>query len=252
MTEGIIETMGNSLTIIIPAYNESKRILKTLSEIDSYITKKSALNLIKILIINDGSTDSTKEVVTKWIQTNSKNQKSFEIINYMPNRGKGYAVWEGFKKAESDLVLYTDADGASPIEEVEKLLYWINSGADVACGSRILQSENTTVEMSFKRRFTGLIFHIILRLCGLANLKDTQCGFKVFKIDVAKKLVRSQQCFNYSFDIEYLFLVKKFGYKIKEVPVNWYHVEGSKVNLIRDSIKMLFEVLKIRFIYKYN
>ena len=244
--------MQDSLTIIIPAYNESQRILKTLTEIDNYITKKSTSNLINVLIINDGSTDLTKEVITEWIQKNSKNKKSFEIVSYMPNRGKGYAIREGFKRAEDDFVLYTDADGASPIEEVEKLLYWINNGADVACGSRILQSENTTVEMSFKRRFTGLVFHIILRLCGLANLKDTQCGFKVFKKVIAKKLAESQKCFNYSFDIEYLFLVKKFGYKIKEVPVNWYHVEGSKVNLLRDSIKMLFEVLKIRFVYKYN
>ena len=244
--------MQDSLTIIIPAYNESQRILKTLNEIDNYITKKSTPNLINVLIINDGSTDSTKEVVTKWIQKNSKNKKSFETVSYIPNRGKGYAVWEGFKRAEGDFVLYTDADGASPIEEVEKLLCWINNGADVACGSRIIQSENTTVEMSFKRRFTGLVFHIILRLCGLANLRDTQCGFKIFKKVVAKKLAETQQCFNYSFDIEYLFLVKKFGYKIKEVPVNWYHVEGSKVNLLRDSIKMLFEVLKIRFVYKYN
>ncbi len=241
--------MNESLTIIIPAYNESQRIVSYLSKIDSYTSKNKNIN---VLVINDGSTDNTDKIVTDWIKEKSTNKSHFEIISHFPNRGKGFAVCEGFKKAKGDLILYTDADGASPIEEVEKLLYWMNNGADVVCGSRVLKSEGTKVEMSFKRRFTGLIFHLILRLCGLANLRDTQCGFKIFKKEVAKNLVTLQQCFNYSFDIEYLFLANKLGYKIKEIPVNWYHVEGSKVNLVKDSIKMLIEVLKIRFVYKYN
>ena len=244
--------MDKTLTIIIPAYNEALRITKTLNDIDAYITKNSKVDLFQVVVVNDGSVDNTKEVVTSWITEESKNKNCFKIINYVPNRGKGYAVREGILNSSTELVVYTDADGANPIIELEKLLYWIDNGYNIVVGSRILKSENTKVTMTFKRRFVGLTFHTILRLFNLANIKDTQCGFKLFETAVAKKLAQEQQCFNYSFDIEYLFLAKRFGYKVKEVPINWYHVEGSKVSIARDSIKMLIEALKIRFVYKYN
>ena len=239
-----------TLTIVIPAYNESKRILKNLIEIDNYISKKSFNNSVQTIIVNDGSKDDTLEIVNDWITKESKNH--FSVVSYTENRGKGYAIKEGFLKSNSDLILYTDADGASPIEEVEKLFDAINQGFDVACGSRVLNSESSNVKMAIKRRFIGLMFHMILGILGLDFIQDTQCGFKLFKSDVAKKLANAQKCFNFSFDIEYLFLAKRFGYKIKEVPINWYHVKGSKVNLLTDSVKMFLEVLNIRFIYKYN
>lgn len=239
------------LTIVIPAFNESKRILTTLGSIDDYISQ-TQIPPIKTIIVDDGSLDNTKGTVTNWIENKSINKNCFELVSYSPNRGKGYAVKEGFKQANTELVMYADADGASSISEIEKLLYGINDGYDVVCGSRIVKSEYTKVKMGLKRRLVGLTFHLILKFLGLANLKDTQCGFKLFKTEVAKKIIKVQKCFNYSFDVEYLFLAKKFGYKIKEVSVNWYHVEGSKVNILKDSIKMLIEVLKIRFVYKYN
>lgn len=244
--------MSTSLTIVIPAYNESKRIIKSLCDIDSYISKNPLSLLFEVIVVDDGSLDNTKGVVNDWIQNESKNKKCFKVINYSPNRGKGYAVSQGFLNSSCELVLYTDADGASPVKEVEKLIHWINNGFDIACGSRVLKDDQSSVQMSIKRRFIGFVFHLTLRVCNLAGLRDTQCGFKLFTSQAAKKLAGSQQCFNYSFDIEYLFLAKRFGYKVKEVPINWYHVEGSKVNIIRDSIKMFLEVLKIRFIYKYN
>ena len=244
--------MNQSLTIVIPAFNESKRIIKALDDIDSYISKISKSDLFQVIVVNDGSTDNTSGVVNDWIQNKSRNKKCFQLASYVLNRGKGYAVNQGFLKVSNSLVLYTDADGASPIEEIEKLLFWIDKGFDVAIGSRVLKDNNSIISMSFTRRLTGRIFHLILSVLGLASLKDTQCGFKLFKANIAKQLAENQKCFNYSFDIEYLFLLKKFDYKIKEVPINWYHVEGSKVNIFKDSIKMLVEVLKIRFFYKYN
>lgn len=243
---------GKSLTIIIPAFNEAKRIVKTLVDADEYITNNSKAGLFHVIVVDDGSIDDTKEIVTFWIQNESKNKNCFKVLSYMPNRGKGYAVKEGVLNSSSDLVLYTDADGASPIKESEKLVSWIDKGSDIVVGSRVLKGENIKVSMTLKRRFVGLTFHTILRLLNLANIRDTQCGFKLFKTEALKKIAQKQQCFNYSFDIEYLFLAKKFGYKIKEVPINWNHVEGSKVSILRDSIKMLLEVLKIRFVYKYN
>ena len=242
---------SKTLTIVIPAFNEANRILETLESIDEYITRKSKSDLFYIIVVNDGSSDDTEEIVMNWIRQ-CKNKKCFDLISYLPNCGKGHAIKEGFSRANTDLVMYTDADSATPIEEVEKLLNCIDDGYDVACGSRILKSEKTKVTMGLKRRLIGLVFHFILGTLGLANLKDTQCGFKLFRIQLAKKLISKQKCFNYSFDVEYLFLAKKFGYKIQEISVNWHHVEGSKVSLLRDSIKMLLEVIKIRFIYKYN
>ena len=244
--------MNKTLTIIIPAFNESKRIKKTLNEIDEYISSNSFSHLYQVVVVDDGGLDNIKELVNSWIEKECKNKSVFKVLSYLPNHGKGYAVKEGFLNATSDLILYTDADGASPIKEVEKLLHWIDNGYDVACGSRILQDKSSQVEMSFKRRIIGFVFHLILVLLRLASLRDTQCGFKLFQRDVAKKLAESQKCFNYSFDIEYLFLSRKLGYKIKEVPINWYHVHGSKVSILKDSIAMLIEVLKIRFCYKYN
>ena len=244
--------MNETLTIVIPAFNESKRILKTLNAIDEYISSNLDCRSFEVIMVNDGSTDDTASVVTGWIDGKSRNKNNFKLLSYLPNKGKGYAVREGFYKAVGDLVLYMDADGAAPVGEVKKLLLPINSDFDLAIGSRVLKGKDTKVSMSFTRKITGRIFHLILSILGLASIEDTQCGFKLFKADVAKQLAENQKCFNYSFDIEYLFLLKKFGYKVKEVPINWYHVEGSKVNIAMDSIKMLIEVLKIRFFYKYN
>jgi len=242
--------MNKSLTIVIPAYIEESRILKYLRKIDEYIFDPT---LFKVIVVDDGSKDATKDVVLSYLEKDSKNKNCFKLVSYSENRGKGFAVCEGFKHAEGNLILYTDADGASPIKEVEKLLSPVTSeGFDIVCGSRILRDQRSTVQMSLKRRFVGFVFQCILRLLGLASLKDTQCGFKLFTKEVAKKLARNQKCYNYSFDIEYLYLARKFGYKIKEVPINWYHVEGSKISILKDSIKMLVEVLKIKFIYKYN
>ncbi len=244
--------MQFSLTVIIPAYNESKRILKSLNDIDEFIQKGNLASLWNVIVVNDGSIDATEEVVKSWIHSNCKNKSCFQIESYAKNQGKGYAINKGFQLAQNDLVLYTDADGACPIEEVEKLLAWIDKGFDVVCGSRVLKDEYSKVKMTFKRRLIGLGFHSILSILDLASIEDTQCGFKLFKTTAAKKIIEKQRCFNYSFDIEYLFLSNLLGYQIKEVPVNWYHVRGSKVNLYIDSIKMLIEVLKIRFCYKYN
>ena len=237
--------MTITITIIIPAYNESQRISRTLFEIDAYITKTSSQNQIKVITVDDGSIDNTENVVKNWIKDRCINKQCFETISYLPNHGKGYAVREGFLKAESDVVLYTDADGACSINELEKLMLWLDRGFDITCGSRILKDDISEVKMSFKRRLSGLVFHSILKVFGLASLKDTQCGFKAFKKEVYKKLANMQKCFNYSFDIEYLFLAKKWGYKIKELPINWHNVEGSKVNLFKDSIKMLLEHLAL-------
>lgn len=241
-----------SLTIIIPAYNESKRIIPTLLSIDSYIGTKSVENLVHVIVVNDGSKDDTEGVVRKWIKSICRNKESFELVSYQKNQGKGFAVREGIERANSDLILYIDADGSIPITELGKLIQEIDIGFDVVCGSKFLTGDNTSVKMKLNRRIADMIFHLILKLLRLNILKDTQCGFKLFKAEIAKTLATNQKCFNYAFDIEYLFLAKKCGYKIKEVPVSSHHQEGSKLNLVVDGLRMLIDIFKIKFIHDYN
>ena len=250
--ESVLGNSSSTLTIVIPAYNETKRIISTLNKIDEYINLNQKASLLKVKVINDGSLDDTEKVVRSWIEGASRNKNCFSVESYFPNKGKGYAVNYGFRNITTDLVMYSDADSASPVEEAEKLIYFVENGFDVVCGSRILKGDNVKVSMGIKRRSIGFVFHMILSVLGLADIKDTQCGFKLFRTKAAQKIINLQKCFNYAFDVEYLFLAKRLGFKIKEVPVNWCHVEGSKINIFADSIKMLTGVLKIRFVYKYN
>lgn len=242
--------MVKTLSIIIPAYNEESRITPCLEDINNNLDNIN-FQVQEVVVVSDGSKDKTIEVVKNWINTRATNKQIFKILSKNINQGKGSSVKEGFLYFNSDWVLYTDADGATPILEINKLSEYIDN-FDVICGSRVLKEDGTLVDMTLKRRFIGFVFHTILEILGLAKIKDTQCGFKLFKKDIAKDIVRNQKCLNFSFDIEYLYLTRKKGCKIKEVPVCWTEIEGSKVNLILDSIKMLIEVLKIRLIYKYN
>ena len=153
---------SNTLTVVIPAYNEAKRIISTLSKIDEYISLNRKASVLKVKIINDGSLDNTASAVTGWIEKISKNKDCFSVESYFPNKGKGYAVSHGFHNITTDFVMYCDADGASPIEEVEKLIYFAENGFDVVCGSRILKGDDVKVSMGVKRRSVGFVFHMIL------------------------------------------------------------------------------------------
>lgn len=244
--------MNKTLTIVIPAYNESKRISYTLVNIDEYISKNLKFESIKVIIVNDGSLDNTSCIVTSWIKNESKNKKCFELIEYSQNKGKGYAVKTGFLHASSDLVIFTDADGASPIKEIEKLLYWVENNYDIVCGSKYINNKEVGIKRKFARKFSGYCFQIFLLLLGMAVVKDTQCGFKLFKLPVAKKLATNQKCHGFSFDVEYLYLAKKYEYKIKEVAVSSINKKGSTIRFLIDPIKIIIDVLKIKFFYKYN
>src|SRR3989338_4908484 len=181
--------MTITITIIIPAYNESQRISRTLFEIDAYITKTSSQNQIKVITVDDGSIDNTENVVKNWIKDRCINKQCFETISYLPNHGKVYAVREGFLKAESDVVLYTDADGACSINELEKLMLWLDRGFDITCGSRILKNDISEVKMSFKRRLSGLVFHSILKFFGLASPKTFKIEWKTNPDNLRLKLI---------------------------------------------------------------
>lgn len=230
-------------SIVIPAYNEEARITSTLESIDNYFSRNK--RSYEVIVVDDGSSDGSSAVVSALAQKLA----NLKIYTLQENKGKGYAVRFGALRAHGDLVLFNDADGATPIEEIEKLESALVNDFQVAIGSRAIFSEDTFVNTVWYRRLLGRIFNRTINLLILPGIADTQCGFKMFTKEAAQKLFSAQKIERFAFDVELLFLARKFGYGIKEVPINWTNIEGSKVNLLTDSTKMLFDVLKLRVRY---
>ncbi len=227
------------LSIVIPAYNEEKRVLGTLSRIIDYFKNRS--EVYEIIVVNDGSIDKTKELIENFSKNNN-----IKLISYEPNRGKGFAVRTGVLNSKGELILFTDADLATPIEEYEKLLSYIRNGYDIAIGSRALKESKIVIHQPFYREIAGKAFNKVVQLLTVKGINDTQCGFKLFKGDVGREIFSRCKLNGFSFDIEFLFYAKKLNYKIIEVPVIWIHQERSKVKLLRDGFRMLLDLILIR------
>jgi glycosyltransferase involved in cell wall biosynthesis len=227
-------------SIILPAYNEGVRIAGTLEKILAY-SKKRGWDA-EVLVVNDGSTDNTCEIVRSYAAGNP----TLRLINNPGNRGKGYSVRNGMVRAHGDILLFSDADLSSPIEEADKLFAAIEDGADIAIGSRWLKPELQAQRQPLLRQILGRIFNLALRIILGLNFKDTQCGFKAFSRPAAEAIFPLQQIERWGFDPEILYLAKKFGFGIREVPVIWSHREGTRINPLRDGMRMFAEVLRIR------
>ncbi|MBX9723140.1 MAG: glycosyltransferase, partial [Candidatus Obscuribacterales bacterium] len=175
----------------------------------------------------------------------SKSHPEVRVESYQPNRGKGYAVRHGMMAAKGEAMLINDADGSSPIEEVERLEESLSRGADVAIGSRAKPDESRKVEALMHRKFIGNTFNAIVQSLLLPGFYDTQCGFKLFKRAAARDIFSVNRIDGFGFDVEVLYIAKLRGYKIDEIAINWANMEGSKVNVLVDSPRMLFEVFKV-------
>lgn len=228
-------------SIIIPAYNESKRIVPTLNRVLSYIAEQGWD--AELIVVNDGSRDDTAKVVSGYVEHNP----IVRLLENPGNRGKGYSVRNGMLNARGKILLFSDADLSSPIEEAPKLFEAIEQGADVVIGSRWLRSELQTARQPLHRQLFGRIFNVVLRIFLGLNFKDTQCGFKAFTRRSAQFIFPLQRIERWGFDPELLFLAKKQGLRIAEVPVRWAHDEGGRINPLRDGMRMFLEVLKIRW-----
>lgn len=228
------------LSVVIPAYNEDKRIQPTIEQISNYL--KGRVRGFEILVVDDGSTDHTVTFVRRMIFK----YPAVRIIPSDGNRGKGHAVRMGVLEAKGDMVLITDADLSTPVEEYAKLASAIDSGADVAIGSRAMAGSELMIRQPWYREAMGRAFNSIARMVVLEGIRDTQCGFKLFKTDAARAIFGHLTVDGFAFDVEALYLARHFGYKIAEVPVVWLHSPSSRVSLVGSSLSMLGEVLKVR------
>lgn len=240
MTPGSTQTPY--LSVIIPAYNEARRLPLFLQRVVSYLDQRG--QSYEILVVDDGSQDQTAQAVEKA----AHDCPHVRLIQLTCNMGKGAAVRRGMQAARGSVQLFADADGAAPIEEVGRLEAALTAGADLAIGSRALASKNPafTVQARWHRSALGSLFNNLVRHLSAQPIADTQCGFKLFRRAVAQDLFSVSCVDGYAFDLELLHIARQRNYRIAEVPINWTDQPGSKVRPWRDGSIMLRELVAIR------
>lgn len=241
----IANTMASFLSIVIPAYNEEKRIGRSLDDVLSFV--KAQPYLAEVVVIDDGSSDETASRVASKIDDYHEAGHELRVLTNTPNRGKGYSVKRGLTEARGEIVLFSDADFSSPITEAPKLIDPIATGhADVTFGSRALNREMIGVRQPLLRDFGGRVFNFFMKTITGLKFKDTQCGFKAFRREPALPVFKLQSIERFGFDPEVLYIARKRGLRLLEVPVVWNDSEGTKVSFFSDSIKMFTDLIRIR------
>ena len=226
------------LSVVIPAYNESKRLPSTLIDIDKHLSKVEYS--YEILVVNDGSKDNTAEIVKKMSAT----IKNLRVVDNPINRGKGAVVHDGMLIAKGNYRLFMDADNATSVDQFSKMIPLFKEGADVVIGSRAIAGAKLEPAEPIYRQIPGKMGNLLIQILLLPGIWDTQCGFKAFSEKAAEEVFGMMKITGWGFDVEALALAKKLGYKIREVPVHWVNAEGSKVG-ISAYLKLLLETFKI-------
>lgn len=227
------------LAIVVPAYNEEVRILPTLQRLEEYLRVQPYT--WSVTVVSDGSKDKTNEIVSDF----AAQHPGFALLDSQPNRGKGFVVRKGMTEVSGEYLLFSDADLATPIEEIEKL--WPKMPeAEVAIGSRPLRESKLEKRQPIYREMLGRFANKLIQFLAVPGIQDTQCGFKLFRGDVGKDIFSRCKTNGFGFDFEALMIARDLGYNIAEVPIRWFHMEGSKVVLWRDVPKSLLDLLKLR------
>lgn len=229
-----------ALSIIIPAYNEEPRLPRALDSIRGYLSARKID--AEVIVVDDGSTDGTARIV----EQRCAEWPALRLVANSRNRGKGYSVRHGMLEARGQVALFTDADLSAPIEEADKLLAAL-AEYDVAIGSRALDRSLIEVHQSRLRELAGICFNLVVRILTGLPFVDTQCGFKAFRRERARIVFEQQRAEGFGFDPEVLFLARRHGLRVVEIPVRWAHDPLTKVNVVRDSLRMLVELFAIRW-----
>jgi dolichyl-phosphate beta-glucosyltransferase len=230
------------VSIVVPAFNEASRIGNSIRQIDEFLSQ--AAMPMEVLVIDDGSSDATSDVVR------SVHAPAVRLIRNGENHGKGYSVRQGVLNAKGEYVLFTDADLSAPIIELQKLYdVAIRDKADVVIGSRAVDRSYIEKHQNRFRELGGILFNRMVRLLLGLDLNDTQCGFKLFHRERTRDIFEKQTTLGFGFDPEILYVAARRGLRIREVPVRWSHSEGSKVNFMRDGVRMFGDLLRIRWNY---
>ena len=235
------------MSVVIPAYDEAARILPTLERVREWLAANQPGS--EIIVVDDGSSDETASRVEDF-SARSGDDPTIRCLRLPHNRGKGAAVRMGVLAADRPLLLYTDADLSTPIEEADKLVATLDGGADVAIGSRSVRGAQVEVRQPLYRVLMGKTFNKAMRLVTFLGVVDSQCGFKLFRRDVAHRLFAASRIDSFAFDVEILFLARQAGLSVAEVPVRWLNDARSTVHPLWDSLKMLEDVLRIRWIHR--
>ncbi len=232
--------MSIYLSVIVPCYNEELRFKRGFKHYFSYLKKQKYS--WELLFVNDGSYDKTEELLKNSVKIN----KNVKMISYSKNKGKGYAIVKGVEKALGRYILFSDIDHSVPISTIESFFNSFERGYDVVIGSRRVIGAKFLKRQPFLREFLGRGFSALVRLLIDFKITDTTCGFKAFKNEFAKKIFQKITVYGWVFDAEIIFLCKKYGLKVSQVPVVWEDVRGSKVSVGRDIVGSLFGLLKVR------
>ncbi|MEN6532623.1 MAG: dolichyl-phosphate beta-glucosyltransferase [Bryobacteraceae bacterium] len=232
-----------SISIVIPAYNEERRLPATLDKVLAYLDARDYPSS-EVIVVDDGSSDGTAQVIGRYQSADPR----VRLVSNPGNRGKGYSVRHGMLEAKGEWRLFSDADLSAPIEELDKLLTAAKEqGAAVVIGSRALDRSLINVHQSFFREVAGRIFNLSMRLLTGLPFQDTQCGFKLFEGRAAHEIFRRQRIDRFGFDAEALFIARILGFRIVEFPVRWSHTEGTKVRMFADSLDMFLDLMRVRW-----
>ena len=229
------------ISVVIPAFNEEKRLPAFMESVATYLDKQFP-HRHEIIVADDGSTDGTPT----WLAEVMTRNPAVRTVRLPENRGKGAAVREGVSASKGVLVLFCDADGATPIEEERRLRQAVDGGADVAVGSRLVVSPDVVVHRDASRRLAGRMFAAAASWLLHPPVNDTQCGFKMFRGDAGRMIAAQATEHGYLFDLEWLCLAQRFGFKITEVGVNWTEMPGSKLRAGRDGIRIMRSLFELR------
>ena len=230
------------LSIVIPAFNEEHRLPKTLDRVVGYLQTKAGR--AEVIVVDDGSTDATARVVREYLQK----YPGLRLVSNGRNKGKGFSVRHGMLEARGNVALFSDADLSTPIEEADKLLAAVREqGYDAAIGSRAVDRSLIEVHQSPIREQAGIFFNRMVRWIMGIDFSDTQCGFKAFRRERSRIIFEQQRIERFGFDPEILFLAKRNGLRVAEVPVRWSHDSATKVNVLADGVRMFFELLLVRW-----